>query len=89
MNIDAKLERLHEFVKDNVGLLASRGGASLRQCLRQTASAEEGTWYRFLGNHATAFSESQNDRVRQAYALLEEQWSSVAPRAAVLPKPAA
>jgi hypothetical protein len=89
VQIDEKLERLHKFVCDHVGLLASRDGASLRQCLRQTASAEEGAWYFFLCKNANAFSESQNDRVRQAYALLEEQWSSVAPRAAVLPEPAA
>ena len=87
VQIDEKLERLHEFVKNHVCLLASRNGVSLRQCLRQKASADEGAWYLFLCK--TRFSESQNDRVRQAYALLEEQWSSVAPRAAVLPEPAA
>ena len=89
VQIDEKLERLHESVCDHVGLLASRKGATLRACLRQTASAEERTWYKFLCKSATAFSESQNDRVRRAYALLEEQWSSVAPHAAVLPEPAA
>ena len=82
VQIDEKLERLHEFVCDHVGLLASRNGASLRACLRQTASAEDSRWYKFLCKNANAFSESQNDRVRRAYAILEEQWSSVAPRAA-------
>ena len=86
VQIDEKLERLHESVCDHVGLLASRNGASLRACLRQTASAEESRWYQFLCKNANAFSESQNDRVRRAYALLEEHWSSVAPRAAVLPE---
>ena len=80
--IDEKLKRLHEFVKDHVGLLASRNSASLRQCLRQTASAEEKGWYNFLLKNANAFSASQNERAKRAYAL-------VAPRAAVLPEPAA
>ena len=80
--IDEKLKRLHEFVKDHVGLLASRDSASLRQCLRQTASAEEKGWYNFLLKNANAFSASQNERIERAYAL-------VAPRAAVLPEPAA
>ena len=89
VQIDEKLERLHEFVCDHAGLLASRNGASLRACLRQTASAEEKRWYQFLCKNASVFSESQNDRVRRTYALLEEQWSSVAFSAAVLPEPAA
>ena len=89
VQIDEKLERLHESVCDHVGLLAGRNGASLRACLRQTASAEESRWYQFLCKNANAFSESQNDRVRRAYALLEEHWLSVAPRAAVLPEPVA
>ena len=89
VQIDQKLERLHKFVCDHVGLLASRNGASLRACLRQTASADERTWYNFLCKTEFVFSDSQNDRVRLAYTLLEEQWSSVAPRAAVLPEPAA
>ena len=89
VQIDQKLERLHKFACDNIGLLANRNGASLRACLRQTASADERTWYHFLCKNAFVFSDSQNDRVRLAYILLEEQWSSVAPRAAVLPEPAA
>ena len=84
-----KLENLHESVRDHVGLLASRNGGSLRACLRQTASAEESRWYHFLVRNEAVFSQSQNDRVRRAYALLEEHWSSVAPRAAVLPEPVA
>ena len=74
VQIDEKLENLHEFVRVHVGLLASRNGASLRACLRQTASAEERRLYKLLVKSEEEYTSpvSKIYKVESEYIIITE-----------------
>ena len=70
ISIDAKLQELHNFVIENVALLADREGDSVLKCLRQLFSKEEKHWYMYLSKNSGKFSDAQQQRLADIYKLV-------------------
>ena len=68
--IDAKLDELRQFVRENQEMLAARRGTTLVKSLRQNQSADELKWYMFLNKKAAAFNQEQAEHLEQTFALL-------------------
>ena len=68
--IDAKLDELRQFVRENRETLAARRATTLVKSLRQNQSADERKWYTFLSKKADAFTQEQAENLKQTFALL-------------------
>ena len=68
--IDAKLDELRQFVRDQRETLSARRATTLVKSSRQNQSADECKWYMFLCKTAAAFTQEQAEHLKQTFALL-------------------
>ena len=62
--IDAKLDELRQFVRDQRETLSARRATTLVKSFRQNQSADERKWYMFLCKTAAAFTQEQAEHLK-------------------------
>jgi hypothetical protein len=68
--IDAKLDELRQFVRENQEILSARRGTTLVKSLRQLHSVDEKRWHWFLSSKAARFDQEQAEHLKHTFALL-------------------
>ena len=70
VEVDLKLVRLREFVRDHQEVLSARRATTLVSTLRQKSSNVERKWYMLLKRKSAVFTPDQSDHLQQTFALL-------------------